>query len=107
MKKYKEMIVAVVMGCFLLTGCGNSFEEAAVEYDIEHDFVVEFEEDTVVTQELIASIEKASAGVMKTHPYENLYRFEKEDATHEELESICLALNNLPDVKLAQTEWDK
>ena len=107
MKNNKKIIVAVVMGAFLLSGCGNNFVDTTIENNMNHNFTVEFEEGTEVTTELLASIEEASHGVVVTHPYENLYRMKKEDATHEELESMCKTLSTLPYVKLAQTEWDK
>ncbi|MBQ6589809.1 MAG: hypothetical protein IJI01_14180 [Butyrivibrio sp.] len=106
MKNYK-MFIAVVMGCFMLTGCGNAAVESAITSDTERDIVVEFTEGTELTADLIAEIEAMTSSSYKTHPYERCYRFEANEASYEAITDVCKALIELPYVSDAHTEYHK
>ena len=60
MKNYKLFIVTLI-GCAMLTGCGNVNVQSAINSEIERDIVVEFTEDVDITSDIIAEVEAITA----------------------------------------------
>ncbi len=108
--KNKTLIVAVVMGCFLLSGCGSNFVEDQIAYETENNFVVEFARGTEVTEDVLSQMEASTSSSVMLHPYENFYVFENAtdtEKTYAQLEQTCEELKKLDYVKNAHPQWNK
>ncbi|ADL35918.1 hypothetical protein bpr_III232 [Butyrivibrio proteoclasticus B316] len=106
MKNYKLFIVTLI-GCAMLTGCGNVNVQSAINSEIERDIVVEFTEDVDITSDIIAEVEAITASSYKNRPYERCFRFEANEASYEAITDVCKTLNDLPYINEAHTEWHK
>ncbi|WP_029233294.1 hypothetical protein [Butyrivibrio sp. VCB2006] len=106
MKNNKIILVAVV-ACAMLSGCGNTYVESTISDSAERNIVVDFTADTEVTPELISQVEAATGSTYSSHPYENCYRFEANEASYEAIEAACEGISTLECVADAHTEYHK
>ncbi len=108
MKNYKTLLsVAAFVGCMLLGGCGNTYVESQIEYETERNFVVEFQDNVEVTEDMLTELSATTGSVVKAHPYEKCYRFESqsENPSYAEVEKTCDQVSALPYVKSVHPEW--